>query len=134
MIGAGLGSSSLSQVMVIQESVPERQRGVATSLVPFSRTVGGAVGVGALGGLLTGGLATRLGASMEAASKLLAGRGRRGRYRSEPEVFRLAIERSLVPVFAVLLGLAVLNFFIVSGFPETARSTAEPPKGTEALV
>ena len=39
-----------------------------------------------------------------------------------------------MPVFAVLLGLAVLNFFIVSGFPETARSTTEPPTTTEALV
>ena len=134
VIGAGLGFSSLAQVMVIQEGVPERQRGVATSLVPFSRTVGGAVGVGALGGLLTAGLATRLGASMEAASRLLAGPGGAAGTGVAPAAFRQAIERSLVPVFAVLLGLAVLNFFIVSGFPETARSTAEPPKPTEALV
>lgn len=120
--------------MVIQEGVPERQRGVATSLVPFSRTVGGAVGVGALGGLLTLGLATRLGAGMEAASRLLAGTGGAAGTGVAPAAFRQAIERSLVPVFAVLLGLAVLNFFIVSGFPETARSMTEPPKPTEALV
>ena len=134
VIGAGLGFSSLAQVMVIQEGVPERQRGVATSLVPFSRTVGGAVGVGALGGLLTLGLATRLGAGMEAASRLLAGTGGAAGTGVAPAAFRQAIERSLVPVFAVLLGLAVLNFFIVSGFPETARSMTEPPKPTEALV
>ncbi|MFN2386462.1 MAG: MFS transporter [Thermoanaerobaculia bacterium] len=133
VIGAGLGFSSLAQVMVIQESVPERQRGVATSLVPFSRTVGGAVGVGALGGLLTVGLASRLGASMEAASRLLAGTGGAGAGVA-PAVFRQAIERSLLPVFSVLLGLAVLNFFIVSGFPESAGRAAEPPKPAEGLV
>jgi MFS family permease len=134
VIGAGLGFSSLSQVMVIQESVPERQRGVATSLVPFSRTVGGAVGVGALGGLLAVGLASRLGASMDAASRLLAGTAGAAEAGVAPALFRQAIERSLLPVFSVLLGLAVLNFFIVSGFPESAGSAAEPPKTGEALI
>ena len=50
VIGAGLGPSSIAQVLAIQHVAPESQRGIATSLVPFFRTVGGSVGVGALGG------------------------------------------------------------------------------------
>jgi MFS family permease len=122
VVGAGLGPSSLSQVLAIQHVAPERQRGVATSLVPFFRTVGGSIGVGALGGVFAAGVATRLGSGMEAASRLLAGpQGppAAGRPAVAPALFRLAIERSLLPVFAVLLGLAAVNLFLASGFPET---------------
>ncbi|MBK6405856.1 MAG: MFS transporter [Holophagales bacterium] len=41
LVGLGLGPSSLSQVLVIQHVVPRNRRGIATSLVPFSGTVGG---------------------------------------------------------------------------------------------
>lgn len=136
VVGAGLGPSSLAQVMAIQEAAPERQRGVATSLVPFSRTVGGSIGVGALGGLFAAGLASRLGSGMEAASRLLAGShaASAGGTPIDPALFRQAIERSLLPVFAVLLALAAVNLFLVSGFPETTASPAKPPKTTEGLV
>ena len=84
IVGLGLGPSSLAQVLAIQQVAPEPQRGVATSLVPFFRTVGGSLGVGALGGVLTAGLAARLGSGIEAASRLLAG----------PRIFRPAPRRS----------------------------------------
>jgi MFS family permease len=136
VVGAGLGPSSLAQVMAIQEAAPERQRGVATSLIPFSRTLGGSVGVGALGGLFAAGLASRLGSGMEAASRLLAGShaASAGGTTIAPSLFRQAIERSLLPVFAVLLALAAVNLFLVSGFPETTASAAKSPKTTEGLV
>ena len=75
IVGAGLGPSSIAQVLSIQNVVAERQRGVATSLVPFFRTVGGSIGVGALGGLLAAGLAMRLGPAAETAGRLLASGG-----------------------------------------------------------
>ncbi len=128
VIGAGLGPSSLSQVLAIQHVAPERQRGVATSLVPFFRTVGGSIGVGALGGVFAAGVASRLGSGIEAASRLLAGPhnpAAAGKPAVPPALFRLAIERSLLPVFAVLLGLAAVNLFLASGFPAT---TASPPE------
>ena len=52
-------------------SSTSRHRGVATSLVPFFRAVGGALGVGALGGLLATGLSRRLGPEAETAGALL---------------------------------------------------------------
>jgi MFS family permease len=136
VVGAGLGPSSLSQVLAIQHVVPERQRGVATSLVPFFRTVGGSIGVGALGGIFAAGVASRLGSGLEAASRLLAAPHAAGTGTAPiaPPLFRQAIERSLLPVFAVLLGLAVFNLFVASGFPETTAPPAEIPKASDAFV
>jgi MFS family permease len=128
VVGAGLGFGSLSQVLAIQHVAPERHRGVATSLVPFFRTVGGSIGVGALGGVFAAGLAMRLGSSMEAASRLLAGphvAGSGAALPIAPALFRQAIERSLLPVFVVLLALAGLNVFLTGGFPASAASAGE---------
>ncbi len=137
VVGAGLGPSSLAQVLSIQHVAPERHRGVATSLVPFFRTVGGSIGVGALGGVFAAGVSARLGSGLEAASRLLAGAhdaSVAGSSGVAPDVFRHAIERSLLPVFAVLLGLAAVNLFLASGFPETTASAAATSKPGDALV
>jgi MFS family permease len=134
LVGSGLGPSSLSQILVIQDLVPEQRRGVATSLVPFSRTVGGSIGVGALGGILAAGLSARLGPAAEKAGALLAGPHAAGRAPMvAPVVFREAIEVSLLPIFLVIGALAIVNVFISSAFP---RYPAEPPqvRATEAIV
>jgi MFS family permease len=131
VVGAGLGPSSMSQVLAIQNVVAERQRGVATSLVPFFRALGGAVGVAALGGLLAMGLSRRLGAAAESASHLLAGHSDAGSAAVDPAAFRLAIERSLLPVFGILVALAIVNVFVTARFPERAVETA---KGTAEEV
>ena len=115
LVGLGLGPSSLSQVLVVQHVVPEERRGVATSLVPFSRTIGGSLGVGALGGILAAGLDSRLGASADAAAHLLDGGAA-----TTPEL-RHAIGTSLLPVFAVLLALAAVNLVVTGLYREEAR-------------
>ena len=59
--GFGMGLSSTTLLVVIQGAVEWQRRAVATGLVQFSRTIGGAVGVGVMGGVLTAfvGAATR---------------------------------------------------------------------------
>lgn len=136
VVGAGLGPSSLAQVLAVQHVAPERQRGVATSLVPFFRVLGGSIGVGALGGVFAAGVASRLGSGMEAASRLLAGThgadtGASGTI--PPLLFRLAIERSLLPVFGVMLGLAAFNLLLSARFPETTGPAEEPTRAADAL-
>jgi MFS family permease len=118
VVGAGLGPSSMAQVLAIQNVVEERERGVATSLVPFFRAIGGSIGVGALGGLLAAGLDRRLGAAAETAGRLLASGGAGGGGAAASAEFRLAIEGSLIPVFAILVALAVVNLLVTNGFPE----------------
>lgn len=119
LIGAGLGPSSLAQVLAIQNVVEEHRRGVATSLVPFFRTVGGSLGVGALGGILATGLTRRLGAAAETAGSLLT----EGHV---PREMRLALEQSLLPVFAVLLALALVNLAVTSRFPDRSAVPRTP--------
>jgi MFS family permease len=128
LIGVGLGPSSMAQVLAIQHAADERVRGVATSLVPFFRAVGGALGVGMLGGLLAAGLAARLGPAAEAASVLLAhGRSATLADPAAGQSLRLAIEAALLPVFGVLLALAVVNLVAASYFPRHAGAETATP-------
>jgi EmrB/QacA subfamily drug resistance transporter len=50
--GAGMGLTSTTLLVVIQGAVAWQRRAVATGLIQFSRTIGGAVGVGVMGGVL----------------------------------------------------------------------------------
>jgi MFS family permease len=122
VVGCGLGFMGLTQVLAIQHSTAASIRGVATSLVPFFRAVGGSLGVGALGGLLSFGLVERLGmAATETAGRLLAGHGSAGEGPSlDPALLRQALEHALLPVFGVLLALAVVNLFVAGYFPDRA--------------
>jgi EmrB/QacA subfamily drug resistance transporter len=50
--GLGMGLASTTLLVLIQGAVAWDRRAVATGLVQFSRTIGGAVGVGVMGGVL----------------------------------------------------------------------------------
>ena len=51
--GFGMGLMSTTLLVIIQGAVAWQRRAVATGLIQFSRTIGGAVGVGVMGGVLT---------------------------------------------------------------------------------
>jgi hypothetical protein len=52
VVGMGMGPCSLSFILSVQHAVTWGQRGVATGAAIFFRTIGGAIGVGILGGAL----------------------------------------------------------------------------------
>jgi EmrB/QacA subfamily drug resistance transporter len=58
VFGAGLGLFMQVLTLVVQNSVPMAQMGVATSSVTFFRSMGGAIGASALGAVLTARIAT----------------------------------------------------------------------------
>jgi EmrB/QacA subfamily drug resistance transporter len=58
VFGLGLGLFMQVLVLVVQNAVPMKQMGVATSSVTFFRSMGGAIGASALGAVLTAGIAT----------------------------------------------------------------------------
>jgi MFS family permease len=111
VVGMGLGPTALSQLLAVQEDAPEERRGVATSLVPFFRTVGGTLGVGAMGAVLSARLAARLGPALGSASRALSGEI------PAPPGFRLAMERALLPIFASLLAVSFLSTVAAARFP-----------------
>lgn len=51
--GLGMGFITLSTLLIVQDSVEPEDLGVATSFHQFSRTLGGTVGVGICGGVVT---------------------------------------------------------------------------------
>ena len=56
LIGAGMGTQMLSLLLAVQHGVDRSQLGIATSLNQFSRSIGAAVGVAAMGAILARGL------------------------------------------------------------------------------
>jgi EmrB/QacA subfamily drug resistance transporter len=56
VFGLGLGLFMQVLTLVVQNAVPMRQLGVATSSVTFFRSMGGAIGASALGAVLTAGI------------------------------------------------------------------------------
>ncbi|HMM43760.1 MAG TPA: MFS transporter, partial [Thermomicrobiales bacterium] len=116
LVGIGMGLSATAMLISVQNSVGWGQPGVATALVQFSRTIGGAVGVAVLGTLLTAQLTSRLSgldSSLQSANALLDEEVRAG---LAPDVLRFlttALSSSLHVVFMTMLGLAIAAAMIV---------------------
>lgn len=53
VLGSGMGLSMLSLLLAVQHGVPRAHLGLATSLSQFSRSIGAAIGVAAMGALMT---------------------------------------------------------------------------------
>lgn len=74
--GAGMGMTMQNLVLAVQNTVPLRDVGASTSTVTFFRSLGGTVGVAALGAMVTAQLETRITAGLTAMGiKLPAGGG-----------------------------------------------------------
>jgi EmrB/QacA subfamily drug resistance transporter len=59
-MGGGMGFITLSTLLLVQNSVSGQDLGVSTSFHQFARTLGGTVGVGVCGGIVTGRLSAEL--------------------------------------------------------------------------
>jgi EmrB/QacA subfamily drug resistance transporter len=94
VIGLGLGFSSTSYLVSVQNAVPWRRRGVATSSVVFFRTVGGSIGVAVMGALLNASLGERYRAAVDRAAGGDAGLGR---LLSDPNALLQPAVRSRIP-------------------------------------
>jgi EmrB/QacA subfamily drug resistance transporter len=109
--GLGLGFANTPLVIAVQSSVPWNRRGVATASTMFSRSIGGTLAVGILGGVLGAALAAG-GAPPGAVDKLL------GPERSflPPELVR-SLSRTLQGgMEGIFLAVAVIAFagFVMS--------------------
>ena len=77
LLGLGLGLVMQNLLLVVQNSVPSRELGIATSGIQFFRTTGGTVGVSVMGALVTADCLLQV-----AAGALAGGRRVRGAHRS----------------------------------------------------
>lgn len=116
LLGTGMGLVVLVTVLAVQSSVGYGQRGAATSITLFFRSIGAAVGVSVLGNLLT----ARLRAGGVRPSDLQALLDPVGRARLAPEALeplRAPLSHGLQMVFATSLGLSLLALVCLWGLP-----------------
>lgn len=119
--GMGMGLANTALLIGVQSSVEYKQRGVATAASMFARSMGGAIGVGALGAVL----AATLGASLrpEVVTTLLDP-VRRGHI--EPSVLGV-LAAGLAPVFWTTAALALVNLVVVAFYPPHSATDPVPP-------
>jgi MFS family permease len=118
--GCGMGCIMMSLLLAVQHGVPRSQLGVATSLNQFSRSIGAAVGVAAMGALMAHGVgATTLPGAGEGGAQSLT---------LSPEI-RMQFAVALHQVFllgAVVAGGCLAGTLLLPavGFDETLRASA----------
>jgi len=116
LLGIGIGCAALTFILAVQTSVRYEQRGLATSLVLFSRNIGGSVGVSLLGNLLLLCLAAH-GIPPQRVQEILSPVGAEVLSGSVLAEARDALAGSLSYVFAVSLGFALLALISVRWLP-----------------
>jgi len=116
VIGLGLGLMYQTYVLAVQNAVPAREMGIATSSVQFSRSIGGTFAVAVLGGILSIRLRRELASHLGGAARtvnpqLLLQSPSATRHLSTRlvEGVRLSLALSLHTVFEVCLPLAAVT-------------------------
>lgn len=129
LFGVGMGLSNIALMLGVQSAVGMGERGVATAVTLFARSVGNAVAVGALGAMLSAGLS---GVVDEAVvEKLLSRRGRAGAS-AELAAAGAHLGDEVTKVLWAVFVLAVLAFLASLAFPariaaeDDARARARP--------
>jgi hypothetical protein len=143
VVGMGMGPTSLSFILAVQHAVSWGQRGVATGAVIFFRTIGGAIGVGLLGGALGWELSHLL--SLAGATSIDVGAALRPEthYQLTPEILALVqsvLGRSLRDLYVQMLLLALGTLFCTAWLPGRratigfASGSASEPEPTEPAL
>jgi EmrB/QacA subfamily drug resistance transporter len=132
LFGIGLGFASTALLIAVQTSVGWELRGVATASNMFFRTIGGALGVGLMGGVLLTQLLKDPTIPVAAANELLGPEHGRA---LAPDVLRTlsgALDAGLTLNFWLICASLVLAFGVGLFFPRVQRATAAPPPDAAA--
>ncbi|WP_394219794.1 MDR family MFS transporter [Halobacillus trueperi] len=124
-IGIGMGLSSTSFIVSIQNSVDWQKRGIATAANMFMRTIGSAVGAALLGGILNSQVANAIersslpaSFSVDSANSLLREETRKQLSEEALLVLQDGLTSGLHLVYMGLLILAVLSFLLILRIPK----------------
>jgi EmrB/QacA subfamily drug resistance transporter len=134
VMGGGMGLTTMTMLVSVQDAVDWKQRGVATASSMFFRTIGGALIVGALGAVLSRGLSDVI--PEEVLRKMLTVRGE-GNAEVQAAFSRYAhdIAPPMAPLFTTIAVLALLALAIGLAFPDvkvkSRAQSAAPPVHTE---
>ncbi|MDI1484101.1 MDR family MFS transporter [Polyangium sp. y55x31] len=123
LFGIGMGLANTALIIGVQTSVGWEQRGIATASSMFFRTIGGAVAVGVMGGVIVTALEKDASLPKDAASRALS---REGMNALGPDVVqRIAglLDAGLGTVFWMIAVLGVLAFIGALFFPNVPLET-----------
>jgi EmrB/QacA subfamily drug resistance transporter len=121
VFGAGLGLFMQVLTLVVQNSVPRQQMGVATSSVTFFRSMGGAIGASALGAVLTARIAAEFPRFLPA-SALAGGGDKVSQLVQSPDTLNAlkktqpALHEGIIQAYSHAIDTVFLVGFIVSLF------------------
>lgn len=131
LVGAGMGLSTTATLIAVQNSVDRTQRGVVTAMATFSRTIGGAIGVAAMGTMLTTGMASRLSnldSELQDTNALLDVEIRDTLAPATYDQLRFALDATLQNIYLAALILAVLAAAVVIlRFPRGGMAELQSP-------
>jgi MFS family permease len=129
LVGTGLGFCTTTFVVSLQTAVGWEQRGLATAVGAFFRTIGGTVGVGALGAFLVSRLRHALPTSSVDPNWLLSP-VKRAALGGELASMTGALAGALHGIFVILVGLSLISVLSALAFPGGAISGRDlaPPR------
>ncbi|MET0401677.1 MAG: MDR family MFS transporter [Cystobacter sp.] len=134
VFGVGLGLASTSLLIAVQTSVGWELRGVATASNMFFRNIGGALGVGLMGGVMVSRLTEDPSIPLSAANQLLGAEHGRG---LSPEVLHSlgdALGRGLSINFWLICASTVGAFAAALFFPRMKRPTPTALPSSDAVA
>jgi EmrB/QacA subfamily drug resistance transporter len=126
LFGVGMGFANTALLIAVQTSVSWDQRGIATASAMFFRTIGGALAVGVMGGVISAALSRDPTIPPDAANELLAREGGRA---LDPVILAHlgdALARGLATVFWIIAAMAVAAFISSIFFPQVVISPSAP--------
>lgn len=130
IIGIGMGFSSTTFIVSIQNSVDWKTRGVATSLNMFMRIIGSALGAAVLGGILNANMKQTIAEkgsvvgediNMDNTEILLDETARSNLSENVLEVLKNSLAEGLHNVFIGLFIIALLSFVLTLFFPKVNK-------------
>lgn len=124
-IGVGMGLTSTSFIVAIQNAVSWEKRGIATSANMFMRSLGSAIGAALLGGLLNSQIKSTITAnglennvSVDTANQILSSSQQEGLSEQVKYVLQDGLTTGLHYVYTGLLILAIISLFFITLLPE----------------
>lgn len=120
--GCGMGLTVTAQLLAVQVAAAQNERGVATSTGLFARNMGGALGAGGLGAILTLGLGRNL--DPDTVSRLLDPHARADVMTGDVAA---ALGDALSPIWSVLVVLALVNLVVVAFYPKDVSAAEGAP-------
>ena len=123
--GVGMGFANTALIIAVQTSVAWHERGVATASTMFFRTIGGALAVGVMGGVLNAALAKDPTIPPEATSQVLTREGIKLMDPATLDRLGAILAGALDTVFWIIAAMGVLAFLVSLWFPKVV-TTGEP--------